>query len=126
MYSLMSVNGTPIRDPSVYDIDKKDLDSENSYTSETGILVRDMIRSNHVTIKVQWDNLKPDEMHELCNLISHDDVSQFNLTYYDYYTGQDVTGEFYAHDRSGSAIKISRYNANGYEAYSLSTTLIEF
>jgi hypothetical protein len=123
--SLMSVNGTALKEPSTYNIVKRDLDSENSYTSETGILVRDMIRANHVTIEVAWEKLSLSELQALSSLISNGQPS-FTLTYFDYFTGADVTGKFYAHDRSGTAVKVNRRNDNGYECYQLSTQFIEF
>lgn len=123
--ALLSVNGTGLKEPSTYNIVKRDLDSENSYTSETGILVRDMIRANHVTIDVAWEHLTQAEFQSIASLISGGS-DHFTLTYYDYYRGIDATGTFYAYDRSGEAIKVRRYNNNGYENYSLSTQLIEF
>ena len=121
----MSVNGTDLQEPSTYDIVKADLDSENSYTSETGILVRDMIRANHVTISVAWEHLTQVQLQAIAALISNGS-SSFNLTSWDYYTGVNKTGKSYAHDRSGQAIKVNRTNNGGYEQYSLSTQLIEF
>lgn len=123
--SLMYVNGTALQEPSTYDITKADLDSENSYTSETGVLVRDMIRANHVTISVAWEHLTQVQLQAIASLISNGS-SSFNLQYWDYYTGSNRTGKFYAHDRSGQAIRVNRTNNGGYEQYSLSTQLIEF
>lgn len=128
--ALLSVNGTDLQEPSTYNITKRDLDSENSYTSETGILVRDIIRANHVTIDVAWEHLTLVQFQAIAALISKDnkeEQKQFTLTYFDYYKGTNVTGTFYAHDRSGTAIKVRRItNPNGYEHYQLSTQLIEF
>lgn len=127
--ALLSINGTPLKEPSKYDIVKRDLDSENSYTSEEGILVRDMIRPNHVTIDVAWEHLTQAQLQQIVSLISRDDIAQqseFQLTYYDYFKNTDVTGRFYVSDRQSSGIKIRRNTNNGYEHYSLSTSLIEF
>lgn len=123
--ALLSVNGTDLQEPSTYNITKRDLDSENSYTSEVGVLVRDMIRANHVTIDVEWGRLTQAQLQAIASKISNG-ADRFQLTYYDYYIGQDVTGTFYAHDRSGQAIRVRRTNDGGYENYTLSTQLIEF
>lgn len=123
--ALMTVGSTALKEPTKYDIVKADLDSENSYTSETGVLVRDMIRANHVTINVSWDFLTETEMQAIASLISNG-VDHFSLTYYDYFTGVTKTGTFYSSDRSGNAIAVRRRVQDGYERYSLSTSLIEF
>lgn len=124
--ALLSVNGTSLKEPSKYDIVKRDLDSENSYTSEEGILVRDMIRANHVTIDVAWERLTQAELQAIVSQISNGQ-SSFNLTYFDYFVGQDKTGKFYSADRSSSGIKVKKNkDSNGYENYTLSTSLIEF
>ena len=84
-----------------------------------------MIRANHVTINVSWDFLTETEMQAIASLISNG-VDHFSLTYYDYFTGTTQTGTFYSSDRSGNAIAVRRRVQDGYERYSLSTSLIEF
>ena len=118
--ALLTVDGVSLREPSKYDITYKDLDSENSYTSETGILNRDMIRSNQHTISVGWDRLTADEMKEILHAVSN--KSEFQLTYFDYYDMNYKTGRFYANDRQGVGKRVRKTGG----LFSLSFNIIEF
>lgn len=122
--SLLAVNGTVLPDPSTYNITKADLDSENSYTSETGALVRDVILFNHVTIDVEWEHLTREQIQTINSLLNNEQKS-FTLHYYDYYTGQVENKEFYVYNRQGKGIRVKRYANTGYEHYSVSTQLIQ-
>ena len=118
--ALLSVDGVALREPSKYDITYKDLDSENSYTSETGILNRDMIRSNQHTISVGWDRLTADEMKVILQAVSN--KSEFQLKYFDYYEMDYKTGRFYANDRQGVGKKVRKIGG----LFSLSFNITEF
>ena len=118
--ALLSVDGVALREPSKYDITYKDLDSENSYTSETGILNRDMIRSNQHTISVGWDRLTADEMKVILQAVSN--KSEFQLKYFDYYDMDYKTGRFYANDRQGVGKKVRKIGG----LFSLSFNITEF
>lgn len=118
--ALLSVDGVALREPSKYDITYKDLDSENSYTSETGILNRDMIRSNQHTISVGWDRLTANEMKVILQAVSN--KSEFQLKYFDYYDMDYKTGRFYANDRQGVGKKVRKIGG----LFSLSFNITEF
>lgn len=118
--ALLTVGGVELREPSKYDITYKDLDSDNSYTSETGILNRDMIRSNQHTISVGWDRLTADEMKTILQAVSG--KSEFQLTYFDYYTMSYQTGRFYANDRQGVGKRVRKIRG----LFSLSFNITEF
>lgn len=118
--ALLSVDGVDLREPSKYDITYKDLDSENSYTSETGILNRDMIRSNQHTISVGWDRLTANEMKVILQAVSN--KSEFQLKYFDYYDMDYKTGRFYANDRQGVGKKVRKIGG----LFSLSFNITEF
>ena len=118
--ALLTVDGVELKEPSVYDITYKDLDSDNSYTSETGILNRDMIRSNQHTISVSWTRLDVNEMKTILHAVSN--KSEFQLTYFDYYDMDFKTGKFYAADRKGTGKLVRKIG--GY--FALSFDLIEF
>lgn len=118
--ALLTVDGVALREPSKYDITYKDLDSENSYTSETGILNRDMIRSNQHTISVGWDRLTANEMKVILQAVSN--KSEFQLKYFDYYDMDYKTGRFYANDRQGVGKKVRKIGG----LFSLSFNITEF
>lgn len=118
--TLLTVDGVELREPSKYDITYKDLDSDNSYTSETGILNRDMIRSNQHTISVGWDRLTADEMQKILRAVSN--KSEFQLRYFDYYDMDYKIGRFYANDRQGVGKKVRKIGG----LFSLSFNITEF
>lgn len=123
--SLFSVDGVTLPNPSKYDPTFKDLDSSNSYTSETGILNRDMIRGNHRTWDVEWTKLTFKQLQTILKAISADDTSKesFKLKYLDLYSGEMKTGKFYATDRAVTTKRIRSLN-NG--MFALSVQFIEF
>lgn len=116
---LLTVDGTVLPNPSVYDPTYADLDSSNSYTSETGVLNRDMIRSNHRTIAVEWSKLKLSELQTILRSVSDNDSLKpsFELKYFDLYSGTFKTGKFYATDRGVKSKRI-RTTSDGYFALS--------
>lgn len=118
--ALLTVDGVALREPSQYEITYKDLDSSNSYTSETGILNRDMIRSNHRTLSVGWDRLTANELVEILQAVGG--KSEFKLAYFDYYSMSYRTGRFYANDRKVTGKKVKEVNG----LYSVSFNITEF
>ena len=77
----LTVNGIELRAPKTFDSTYKDIDSSNSYTSDRGILVRDMIRANHHTFKVAWQSITGDELKVILQAISG--KASFTLRYWD-------------------------------------------
>ena len=122
---LLIIDGTVLPNPSTYDITYADLDSSNSYTSETGILNRDMIRGNHRTIAVEWTKLNLLDLQAILRSVSDDNSlkSSFKLKYFDLYSGTFKTGKFYATDRGVKSKRI-RTDSDGY--FSLSFNFKEF
>lgn len=118
--ALLTVDGVALREPSQYDIEYRDLDSENSYTSETGILNRDMIRSNQRKISVGWDRLTAEEMRVILHAVSG--KSEFQLHYFDYYDAEYKDGRFYANNRQGVGKKVRKIGG----LFSLSFNITEF
>ena len=129
--TLLTVDGVQLPNPSKYEMTYSDLDSQNAYTSEAGYLVRDMVRSNHITIDVSWDKIKPTQTKLILNAVSG--KSSFKLRFYDKKTNSfieegakdsnGVARKFYATDRKTGVIKAFSL-ANGYD--SLSFQIIEF
>ena len=118
--ALLKANGVALREPSQYEISYEDLSSKNSFTSETGVLNRDMIRSNHRTLSVGWDRLTANELTTILQAVSG--KSEFKLTYFDYYSMSYRTGRFYANDRKVTGKKVKEVNG----LYSVSFNMIEF
>lgn len=118
--ATFTVDGVALKEPSSYDITYADLDSDNSYTSETGILNRDMIRSNQHTIPASWSRLTNQELKDILHAVSG--KSEFQLTYFDFYDMDYKTGRFYASDRKCKGKLVRKIG--GY--FSLSFDFIEF
>lgn len=125
LITLLKVDGVALKNPSTYDPTFKDLDSSNSYTSETGVLNRDMIRGNHRTINVEWTKLNLQELQTILRSVSDDEALKpsFQLEYFDVYSGTFKTGKFYATDR-GVKTKRIRTTSDGY--FSLAFNFVEF
>lgn len=128
--ALLTVDGIKLPNPSGYDPDYKDLDSDNSFTSETGILNRDMVRGNHRTVHAVWSNISFSSMRTILRAISADDKSKesLSLVYYDYYSASFKTGKFYAHDRNikTKRIKFETASSQPTGRFDLTVDLIEF
>ena len=123
--TLLTVDGVALPNPSVYDTTYADLDSSNSYTSETGILNRDMIRGNHRTIAVEWTKLNLSELQTILRSVSDDSTlkASFTLVYFDLFSGTFKSGQFYASDR-GAKTKRIKTTTDG--LFSLSFNFKEF
>ena len=123
--NLLEVDGVVLPNPSKYDPTYADLDSANSYTSETGVLNRDMIRANHRTIAVEWTKLKFSELQLILRSVSDDSrlKESFSLKYFDFYSGTFKIGKFYATDRG---VKTKRIRTTSDGLFSLTFNFKEF
>lgn len=123
--TLLTVDETDLPNPTTYNPTYADLDSANSFTSETGVLNRDMIRSNHRTIQVEWTRLKLPELQLILRSVSDANglKPSFLLKYFDLLSGTYKTGTFYATDRGVTSKRI-RTTSDG--LFALSFNLVEF
>lgn len=119
--NLLTADGTVLANPSQYDVIYKDLDSSNSYTSETGVLNRDMIRANHVTVQCQWGRLTESQCRTILSSISGKESLQ--LKYWDYLSWSFKIGKFYATDRQVGGLHVSQ---DSHGRYSISFNFVEF
>lgn len=117
----IEVGGVRLKNPSSYSMQYKDLDSDNSYTNLTGVLVRDMIRSNHRTIDVSWNRLTTKELSDILKRCTGQ--SQYTIRFFDFYSGDWDTSTFYPSDRKSDA-KIIKPDLKG--LFTLSLSFIEF
>lgn len=127
--ALLTIEGVALKEPSSYDLTYKDLDSENSYTSETGYLNRDIIRVNQRNIAVSWDSLSSSELKTILNAInlgssatSEKSSKNFlSISYFDYMTMTQRTGTFYPDDRGAKGKLVRAKNGR----FSISFNFIE-
>lgn len=117
---VLEIDDVPVPSPSSYGMKYSDLDSSNSYTSETGSLVRDMIRANQVTLSLSWDKLKLPELSKILQVGTGKDM--YKIKYLDVYSASMKTGYFYPNDRNVKAIRIKTVSKG---LYSLTFNYIE-
>lgn len=76
----------------------------NSYTSETGKDVRDVVRTDKVTLAVEWNGLSVDDASTILNACSG--KVSFSLTYFDIKLKAFRTSTFHADDRGVNTIRL--------------------
>ena len=118
--AVLIIDGVELKSPSSYSIGFQDLDSNNSFTSESGVLNRDVIDYNYLKINVKWDRLTNDECMNIYNAING--KSGFSLTYFDPRFMVLRTKRCYAGNRDGSGIKVREINGR----WSLGFTITSF
>lgn len=95
--SVLTINGTPIKDPQKLTWDLYDLDSEDGAgRNQQGEMFRDRVASKR-KLNCEWGPLELEEMAAL--LQAMDDVF-FTLKYPDAHDGAYKEGTFYVGDRS--------------------------
>ena len=120
MNVLVVGNNIVLPNPSSYDITYKDLESSNSFTSETGIYNRDMIRANQVTISAKWERLSQLNTQFILNAISGKESIQ--VRYWDYYSMSFKTGSFFSTDRQVGGLRVRMNDGK----YSIAFNFVEF
>jgi hypothetical protein len=118
-FNTLIVDTVVLPNPSSMDYGMKDLDSDNSYTSETGSLVRDVIGYDNVTLSLSWDRLSIANVSKILKACTRKE--KISVTYFDLYDAAFKTQDFYSTDRSMNTKKI-RSTSDGY--FSLSFDII--
>lgn len=87
----MKINGNIIPAPIMdsYKIEKNDIDSSNSGRSETGLMLREIIRQRVYKVSMEW-RLNGNQCANLEDLLS---LSSFNLSFVD--NGTEITKTMY-------------------------------
>ncbi len=86
--------------PTGYEVQRADLDSENTTRNEAGELKRDRIRAGVYKIIAKW-RLTSSELSQFTAAISN---AQFSVTFLDLTSAAYVTKTMYAGDRSASVV----------------------
>lgn len=117
---VLKVNGVILKNPSNFDPTLRNLASDSSYTSETGVTNIDAVRNNIVDLSVTWNRLSSAELKAICDLISSDDLNKtvFEIEYYAIEKQAYQTGNFYATDRAIKT-KIARSITDSYSSLSV-------
>ncbi|MCK9326629.1 MAG: hypothetical protein M0P69_14155 [Bacteroidales bacterium] len=121
MAAIINISGVDMPSPSRYKVILRDLDSENTQRSETGVLHRDRIRVGvyeidvsfqveHSRIKMITDALRP---------------AKVSVVFFDPTTNAYPMREMYSGDRTGELIIYKAGNPDE-SLWELSTTLTEY
>lgn len=111
----------PSPDLESLDVSYDDLDSENSGRGEeTGIMIRERIRTNVRKYPMKWSAIKGSELATLNAAIAGE---QFSVTILDPVSGSDQTITMYAGSRSSRCIMPASTYADS--VFSLSVQFIE-
>ena len=114
----MKINGNEIPAPTIdsYKIEKNDIDSSNSGRSETGLMLREIIRKRVYKVSAKW-RLTSEECASLENLLSQ---SSFNLTFTE--NGAEITRNFYCSAVAKSLVGVSQSG----QLWALSANMVEY
>lgn len=100
--AILKINGKAIMDPSKMSYTISDMDSDETFRSLTGELIRDRITTK-VKLECSWNAMDVTSMSTL--LTAMQDVF-FQLTYFDAKAGKELTKTFYVGDRTASIYSV--------------------
>lgn len=114
----MKINGNEIPAPTIdsYKIEKNDIDGSNSGRSETGLMLREIIRSRVYKISAEW-RLTSEECTELESLLSQ---PSFNLAFTE--NGAEITRNFYCSAVAKSLVGATQSG----QLWALSANMVEY
>lgn len=119
---LLNIEGVDMPNPTSYQVGVKDLDSESSVRSESGLLHRDRIRAGVRTIEVGW-TVKTEDISKILKASAKESVT---VKFFDPEDNAIRTSEMYAGDRV-PVLKVLTDNSGATSAWwDLSFTLTEF
>lgn len=116
---LITVNGTPLPNPSEYFVSLQDIDSANSERTSTGRLQRDRVRAGVYKIELSWRAITRDQLKLIINAVAPAEVE---VEFFDPTRVTMTTATMYAGDRRGGLVHYTE--DGGY--WSLAFNLIEY
>lgn len=115
MSSLLTVDGVELPAPTEYSVSYSDIDSSDTGRSETGVLLRNRVRSGIAKISVSWKMLSQAETDRVLDAVA---ASSMTVQY----NGGTKTAKMYAGDKT---LQLAFLDNDG-ARYDLSFNLIEF
>ncbi len=116
---MIVIGAVDLPDPASYDVQRSDLDSENTGRSEAGVLQRDRVRAGVYKLSLTFRVTKTD-LKVITDALA---PVSFSCTFFDPTTSSAPTKTMYAGDRRA---KMIYYPATGETRWELSVDLIEF
>lgn len=99
--AILKIGGVVMPTPTTYKVSQKDLDSENSKRSETGVMRRTRVRAGIFKISVGWDKLT---RAQYCTITNAASAASFSVVFYDPNTNTYLNANMYAGDRDGELL----------------------
>lgn len=93
---IESVDGQPVRSPSVFQYNLKDVSSSDAGRTEDALMHKKRI-AQKVTIQLAWNNIETDDASAIMNAFNPEYVE---VTYLDLLAGGYITKTFYVGDRA--------------------------
>lgn len=124
MAALIRIDGFDVKSPTTYNIKYADIDSPNSGRSDSGYLTRERLRSEVVSIDLEWTGLTSSELSLILTRLRP--VSfRVEYTYSTLLLGNEVSNRYktatmYAGDKT---ITMMSYGGTSY--WNLSVSIIE-
>lgn len=116
---MIKIDGVTLPTPSVYKVNRQDLDSSNSGRNELGYLIRDRLRQGMLKGEFEWWGLDNNRATTILNAVSPSKVSATLLV-----EGKSVTVDMYVSDRSSELIRYM--GETGKMAWTISFSLVEY
>lgn len=100
--AIITINGTPMPEPSKYSVSTNDLHADSSTRTETGRLIINRIRANVYKIECGWSAITSNQLNVIKNATNPVTVS---VTFLDG-NGAYVTKTMYSGDKKIDPVKI--------------------
>jgi hypothetical protein len=121
--ALITIDSSPLPNPTSYKVTLADLDSGNTRRTENGLLKRSRVRSNIYSIEVGWEGVTKAQLQSITDALSPE---KFQVTFFDPTQSANTTISAYASDRSGELSSVID-EAKPEETYwNVSVSLVEY
>ncbi len=120
--AMISINGSPLPNPSAYAVGRRDGDSESTTRDEAWYLRRDRVRAGMYQIEATWQG-KLAMINSIASALSSD---EFSVSFMDPTTGGTGSATMYAGDRKATLLSHTDDSAPSGSLWELSVSLIEY
>lgn len=116
---MITINGVILPAPSVYNISRQDLDSENSGRNERGVMIRDRLRSSVIKGTFEWWAVDNAKANLILNAVEPSKVTAKLLV-----EGTYSTKSMYVSDRSSDLVRYMGKTSK--MAWNIGFSLVEY
>lgn len=121
---MISVGGVALPEPSEYEVNLADIDSENTTRNASGLLIREPIRQGIYKIAVGWEGLTRAQLQTITSAVA---PAKLSVSFFDPTTGtSNITKNMYVGDRTGKLNVHMNESQRNNSRWDLSFNLIEY